>query len=115
MALFWARFDLGGEPEQAATDRKGRVYLDVRDKNDVKNEILFAGFRAPQMMVILSATDGKILDALPVGSTADSAIFNPETSEAYSAPIDGTLSIFRETSPTSFAKEQTVQTKESAK
>jgi DNA-binding beta-propeller fold protein YncE len=107
--------DLGGEPEQAATDRKGRVYVDVRDKDDiavidakaltlaarysvapkggrcsglaidVKNEILFAGCRAPQMVVILSATDGKILDALPIGSTADSAIFNPETSEAYSA------------------------------
>jgi hypothetical protein len=29
------RIDLGGEPEQAATDRKGRVYVDVRDKNDI--------------------------------------------------------------------------------
>jgi hypothetical protein len=27
--------DLGGEPEQAATDRKGRVYVDIRDKNDI--------------------------------------------------------------------------------
>ncbi len=137
--------DLGGEPEQAATDRKDRVYVDVRDKNDiavidakdltvaarysvapqagrcsglaidVKNEILFAGCRAPQMMVILSATDGKILDALPIGSTADSAIFNPETNEAHSAQIDGTLTIIKETSPTSFAKEQTVRTKDSAK
>jgi DNA-binding beta-propeller fold protein YncE len=137
--------DLGGEPEQAATDRKDRVYVDVRDKNDIavidakaltvaarysvapkggrcsglaidiKKEILFAGCRAPQMMVILSATDGKILDAVPIGSTADSAIFNPETNEAYSAQIDGTLTIIRETSPTSFAKEQTVQTKDSAK
>lgn len=82
---------------------------------DVKNEILFAGCRAPQMLVILSATDGKILDALPIGSTADSAIFNPETNEAYSAQIDGTLTIIKEESPTSFTKEQTVQTKDSAK
>src|SRR5579871_3474766 len=110
--------DLGGEPEQAATDRKGRVYVDVRDKNDIavidakaltvaarysvapkggrcsglaidaKNGILFAGCRAPQMMMILSAADGKILDALPIGSTADSAVFNPRTNEAYSAQID---------------------------
>jgi hypothetical protein len=29
------------------------------------------------MMVMLSAVDRKILDALPIGSTADSAIFNP--------------------------------------
>lgn len=137
--------DLGGEPEQAATDRKGRVYVDVRDKNDiavidakaltvsarytvapkggrcsglaidVKNEILFAGCREPQMMMILSATDGKILDALPIGSTADSAVFNPQTNEAYSAQIDGTLTIIKEKSPTSFAIEQTLQTKDSAK
>ncbi|MBZ5577940.1 MAG: hypothetical protein LAP40_15365 [Acidobacteriia bacterium] len=137
--------DLGGEPEQAATDRKGRVYVDVRDKNDIavidakaltvaarytaapqggrcsglaldlKNEILFAGCRAPQMMVILSAVDGKILDALPIGSTADSAIFNAKTKEAYSAQIDGTLTIVKETSPTRFAIEPTVQTKDSAK
>lgn len=137
--------DLGGEPEQAATDRNGRVYVDVRDKSDiavidaktlsvvtrytvaptggrcsglamdVKNQILFAGCRAPQMMVILSAVDGKILESLPIGSTADSAIFNPETNEAYSAQIDGTLTVIKEKSPTSFAVEQTVQTKDSAK
>ena len=137
--------DLGGEPEQAATDRKGRVFVDVRDKNDiavidsmtlavtgrftvapkggrcsglaidVKNQVLFAGCRMPQMMVILSAVDGKILDTFPIGSTADSAVFNPQTNEAYSAQIDGTLTIIKEKSPTSFSIEQTVQTKDSAK
>jgi hypothetical protein len=137
--------DLGGEPEQAATDLKGRVFVDVRDKNDIavidakklsvtgrysvdpkggrcsglaidpKNQILFAGCRDPQMMMILSAADGKILDALPIGSTADSAVFNPKTNEAYSAQIDGTLTIIKENSPTSFAVEQTVRTKDSAK
>lgn len=137
--------DLGGEPEQAVTDENGRVYVDIRDKNDIavidakriaviarytvapeggrcsglamdlRNKILFAGCRAPQRMVILSAVDGKILGALPIGSTADSAIFNPRTRETYSAQIDGTLTIVKEESPTSFAIEQTVQTKDSAK
>jgi hypothetical protein len=32
-------------------------------------------------MVILNAADGKILDTMPIGSTADSAIFNPQTNE----------------------------------
>jgi len=82
---------------------------------DVKTQVLFAGCRAPQMMVMLSAVDGKILDALPIGSTADSAIFNPQTNEVYSAQIDGTLTIIKEKSLTSFAIEQTVQTKDSAK
>jgi DNA-binding beta-propeller fold protein YncE len=137
--------DLGGMPEQAVTDGKGHVYVDIRDTDkvavidaktltvsaqyglggkggrcsglaiDVKNQILFAGCREPQTMVMLSAVDGKILDALPIGSGVDSAIFNPRTMETYSAQVDGTLTIIKEKSPTSFAVEQTVQTKESAK
>jgi len=82
---------------------------------DVKNQILFAACREPQMMVMLKAGDGKILDALPIGSGVDSAIFNPQTKEAYSAQIDGTLSIIKENTPTSFVIEQTLPTKESAK
>ena len=52
---------------------------------------------------------------LPIGSGVDSAIFNPRTMETYSAQVDGTLTIIKEKSPTSFVVEQTVQTKESAK
>ena len=137
--------DLGGMPEQAVTDGKGHVYVDIRDTDkvavidaktltvsaqyglggkggrcsglaiDVKNQILFAGCREPQTMVMLSAVDGKILDVLPIGSGVDSAIFNPRTMETYSAQVDGTLTIIKEKSPTSFAVEETVQTKESAK
>ena len=137
--------DLGGMPEQAVTDGKGHVYVDIRDRDnvtvidaktltvsahydlggkggrcsglaiDVKNEILFAGCREPKTMVMLKADDGKILDALPIGDGVDSAIFNPETRETYSAQVDGTLTIIKEKSPTSFEVEQTVQTKPSAK
>ena len=137
--------DLGGMPEQAVTDGKGRVYVDIRDTNkvavidaktltvaaqydlagkggrcsglaiDVKNQILFAACREPQMMVMLKAGDGKIITALPIGAGVDSAIFNPGTMETYSAQVDGTLTIVKEVSPTSFVVEQTVQTKESAK
>ena len=138
--------DLGGMPEQAVTDGKGHVYVDIREPMnyvavidakthtmsarydlagkggrcsglaiDVKNEILFAGCRDPQAMVMLSARDGKVLDALPIGAGVDSAVFNPETMETYSAQVDGTLTIIKEKSPTSFEVEQTVQTKPSAK
>jgi DNA-binding beta-propeller fold protein YncE len=137
--------DLGGMPEQAVTDGKGHVYVDIRDRDnvtvidaktltvaahydlggkggrcsglaiDVKNQILFAGCREPKTMVMLKADDGKILDALPIGDGVDSAIFNPETRETYSAQVDGTLTIIKEKSPTSFEVEQTVQTKPSAK
>jgi DNA-binding beta-propeller fold protein YncE len=137
--------DLGGMPEQAVTDGKGHVYVDIRDKDnvavidaktltasahydlggkggrcsglaiDVKNHILFAACREPQTMVMLNALDGKIIDTLPIGSGVDSAIFNPKAMETYSAQVDGTLTIVKEKSPTSFVVEQTVETKPSAK
>ncbi len=137
--------ELGGMPEQAVTDGKGHVYVDIRDRDnvtvidaktltvtahydlagkggrcsglaiDVKNEILFAACREPQMMVMLKASDGKIIDVLPIGAGVDAAIFNPSTMETFSSQVDGTLTVVKETSPTSFMVEQTVQTKESAK
>lgn len=66
-------------------------------------------------MVILDATNGKILDALPIGEGCDGAVFNPGTEEAFSSQFDGTLTVIKENSPTSFAVEQTVQTMPSAK
>ncbi|MEP6716737.1 MAG: hypothetical protein ABJC09_14290, partial [Terriglobia bacterium] len=99
--------DIGGAPEQAATDGKGHIYVDVEDKGsiavidaktmtvtahydlqgkgatcaglalDVKNDILFSACRNPQTMVILSAKDGRILETLPIGGGTDGAGFNP--------------------------------------
>jgi uncharacterized protein YjiK len=137
--------DLGGAPEQAVSDGKGHVYIDIEDEHsiavvdaktmkvtgsydlagkgaqcaglaiDVKNNILFAACRSPQTMVILSAADGKILEALPIGAGTDGATFNPKTMEAFSSQRDGTLTIIKENSPTSFAVEQNLQTMPGAK
>jgi len=137
--------DLGGAPEEAATDGKGHIYVDIEDKAniavvdaktltvtghyelegkgavcaglalDTKHNILFAACRNPHNMVILDATNGKILDALPIGEGCDGAVFNPKTEEAFSSQFDGSLTVIKENSPTSFAVEQTVQTMPSAK
>jgi uncharacterized protein YjiK len=137
--------DLGGAPEQAASDGNGHVYVDIEDQAniavvdaktlavtghydlqgkgavcaglalDAKNNILFAACRNPQTMVILNAANGKIIDALPIGQGTDGAAFNPQTMEAFSSQGDGTLTVIKETSPTSFAVEQTVETMRTAK
>jgi len=137
--------DLGGAPEQAASDGNGHLYVTLEDKSaiavvdvktlkvtatyslegkggtpaglglDAKNGILFAFCRDPQTCVVLSATDGKILATLPIGRGTDGGGFNPATMEAFSSQGDGTLTIIKENSPTSFALEQTVQTKARAK
>jgi DNA-binding beta-propeller fold protein YncE len=137
--------DLGGAPEQAVSDGKGRIYIDIEDKGniavvdaktlavtahydlegkggvcaglalDVKNNILFAACRNPQNMVIVSAGDGKILDALPIGAGTDGAVFNSKTMEAFSSQGDGTLTVIKENSSTNFVVEQNLETMRSAK
>jgi DNA-binding beta-propeller fold protein YncE len=91
---------------------------------DVKNQVLFAACGrsgnppvqpAQPMMVILSATDGKILASLPLAGGSDGAVFNPATMEAFSTHGNGTMTIVRENSPTSFEVEQNLQTMNGAR
>src|SRR5437763_1527900 len=132
-------------PEQAASDGKGHIYVDLEDKDsvavvddktmkvtntyslngkgggnaglalDAKNHILFVACRNPQTMVMLDANDGKYLADLPIGRGCDGAVFNPKTMECFSSQGDGTLTVIKEESPTKFVVEQTVQTMPSAK
>jgi DNA-binding beta-propeller fold protein YncE len=89
---------------------------------DVKNEILFAacsrsGNPATQQptMVVMSAKDGKILTTLPLAGGSDGATFNPATMEAFSTQGNGTMTIVKEKSPTSFEVEQNLQTMNGAR
>jgi len=137
--------DLGGAPEQATSDGKGHLYVDIEDKDsiavvdaktltvtahysvagkggtcaglamDAKNRVLFATCRNPKVMVILNADDGNIITTLPIGTGTDGAVFNPNTMEAFSSHADGTLTVVKENSPTSFVVEQTLDTMPSAK
>ncbi|MBZ5619327.1 MAG: hypothetical protein LAQ69_11485 [Acidobacteriia bacterium] len=91
---------------------------------DVKNQVLFAACGrsgnppaqpAQPMMVILSAKDGKILTSLPLAGGSDGAAFNPKTMEAFSTHGNGTLTVIKENSPTSFEVEQNLQTMNGAR
>jgi DNA-binding beta-propeller fold protein YncE len=91
---------------------------------DAKNQVLFAAcgrsgnppVQPPQpMMVILSATDGKILANLPLAGGSDGAVFNPATMEAFSTQGNGTMTIVKEKSPASFEVEQNLQTMNGAR
>jgi DNA-binding beta-propeller fold protein YncE len=84
---------------------------------DVKNHILFVACRLPQpgVMVILNADDGRIITTLPLAGSSDGAVFNPATQEAFSSQGNGTLTIVKENSPTSFEVVQNLQTMVGAK
>ncbi|HLK46486.1 MAG TPA: hypothetical protein VKT49_00045 [Bryobacteraceae bacterium] len=148
------KIELGGVPEQAVGDGKGKLYVVMQDVPgsvtvvdvnsmkavahypfgdkgrcnglalDVKNEVLFAACgnsgnppaQPPQpMMVILSAKDGQILSSLPLAGGSDGAVFNPSTMEAFSTQGNGTMTIVKENSPTSFEVEQNLDTMNGAR
>jgi hypothetical protein len=67
------------------------------------------------MMVILSAEDGKIVTSLPLAGGSDGAVFNPSTMEAFSTHGNGTLTVIKEKSPTSFEVEQNLETMNGAR
>jgi DNA-binding beta-propeller fold protein YncE len=91
---------------------------------DAKNKILFAACAssgnppaqpAQPIMVILSAVDGKVLTSLPLAGGSDGAAFNPATMEAFSTHGNGTLTVIKESSATSFEVEQNLQTMNGAR
>jgi len=137
--------DVGGAMEQAQSDGQGKLYADVENEKkiavvdvkamklitkydlgdsagepgglglDVKNHLLFAMCANPNVCVVVNAGDGKVLATLPLDGGTDGGGFNPATMEAWSSQRNGTLTIIKESSPTSFAVEPTVQTKEGCK
>jgi DNA-binding beta-propeller fold protein YncE len=137
--------DVGGAMEQAQSDGQGKLYVDVENEKkiavidvkamkvitkydlgdkagepgglglDSKNHVLFAMCANPGVCVVVDANNGTILSTLPIGNGTDGGGFNPNTMEAFSSQRDGTLTIIKESSPTSFEVEQTVQTKPGCK
>jgi len=117
-----------------AKTMKTTGHYDFKDKGgrcnglalDVKNKVLFVacgnssmtptqGQPAQPTMVIMSATDGKILTTLPLAGGSDGAQFNPATMEAFSTHGNGTLTVVKEDSPTSFHVEENLQTMNGAR
>ena len=71
--------------------------------------------KPPQAMVILNAKDGKILTRLPLAGSSDGATFNASTMDAFSTQGNGTLTIIKETSATTFEVLQNLPTMAGAK
>ena len=120
---------VGGVAVVAVKTLKTVAHYSFEDKGgcnglalDVKNQILFAACSRSgnpatpnPTMVIMSAKDGKILTTLPLAGGSDGAAFNPATMEAFSTHGNGTMTIIKEKSPTSFEVEQNLTTMNGAR
>jgi DNA-binding beta-propeller fold protein YncE len=129
--------ELGGKPEFLAADGKGNVYINLVDKNEVavvdmkdrkvttrwsvspggapvgmsmdtKSGLLFIGCRNPQRLIVMSASDGKVLADLPIGAGVDAT--KTDGGLTFASCADGSLAVLSETSAGKYAIVQTVQT-----
>lgn len=136
--------DLGGGPEFAVADGKGTVYVNIEDKNelvaidsqtlkiksrwplapagaptalamDFEHRRLFSAGRNPQMLVVMDADNGKVIQSFPISAGVDAAAYDPETGLIFASTREGMIHIFHEDSPDKFSEVETVKTEYGAK
>ena len=135
---------LGGAPEFAVADGTGTVYVNLEDKNevavidsrtltiksrwpvapaggptalamDIKRRRLFSAGRNPQMLVVMDAGNGKVIQSFPISAGVDAAAYDPETGWLFASTREGMIHIFAEDSPDKFSEVETVKTEFGAK
>lgn len=135
---------LGGSPEFAVADGKGMVYDNLEDGNaivaidsqaltikakwpvspaggptalamDREHRRLFSSGRNPQMVVMMDADNGKVLQSFPISAGADANVFEPETGMLFVSTREGKIHVFHEDSPDQLREVGTIDTEFGAK
>jgi DNA-binding beta-propeller fold protein YncE len=136
-----APITLGGKPEFLAADGRGKVYINLEDKDvvavvdlasrqvtarwpvtpgghpvgmsmDAKTHRLFVGCRKPQKLVVISTTDGKVEGSVDIGAGVDATAVHE--GHAFASCRDGSLSVVSEKAG-KIEVEQVVKTRYGAK
>jgi len=136
--------DLGGKVEFPAVDGKGMIYdnnpgtntvvaIDARTntvKNrwptapaglpvsmaiDQKNRRLFSAGRNPQLVIMMDADTGKVIQSYPISAGVDANVFEPETGLLFVSTREGVIHIFQEDSPNKLSEVETIKTEYGAK
>jgi YVTN family beta-propeller protein len=135
---------LEGNPETAVSNDKGKLYINIENKNEIAlvnttnftieaywplspgeapaglaiDKItgrLFSGCSDTKLLMIMDASDGKIISRLPIGSRCDGVCFDPGTKNIFASNGDGTLTIAHENTASDFTVIQTLVTKKGAR
>lgn len=133
---------LGGKPEFAVSDEKGRVFVNIEDKSELvaldpdklevkarwalapcqepsglamdrKNRRLFSG--CDKLMAIVDADSGKVVSTLPICDGVDATAYDDETHLAFASCHDGKLTVIQEESPNKFTVLENVPTQQGAR
>jgi len=134
---------LGGKPEFAVADGKGRVYVNIEDKSEIvalDTKALEVKSRWPlepceepsglafdsahgrlftvcsnRLMAVVDATTGRVVTTLPIGGGVDAAAYDPATGLVFASNGEGTLTVVHEDSPDSFRVVENVPTQAGAR
>ena len=134
---------LGGQPEFAVADGRGRVYVNLEDSSAVVSfdtrtlKVLSRWPLAPgeeptglamdrarrrlfsacanQKLIVLDANSGRRIADLPIGARCDGVTFDPALGLILSTNGDGTLSVIREDSADRYTKLADVPTQRGAR
>jgi YVTN family beta-propeller protein len=116
---------VGGKPETAVSDASGNLFVNLEDKNqivkvDLKkfsvtnrwslspaegptglaydpiSKRLFAG--CEKVLVILNASNGKVVRQLPIGAGCDGVVFDATQKRIFTSNGEGTISVIKENS-----------------
>jgi hypothetical protein len=127
---------VGGRPEYAVADGEGMIYDNIKDKNEVvaldprantvkarasrpkkkpppwtwtsSTSVSFIGGRN-QILAIMDAENGKVLQTFPIGSGVDTHIFEPKAGLLFTAAREGILHVFHETAPTNSVSSEGIE------
>ncbi len=138
-----ATIDVKGKPETAVSDGAGKVFINNEDKSEIevvditKHQLIASWPIAPgtspsglaidrstkrlfagcdnKMMMVIDATNGKVVAQVPIGDGCDGTDFNPNTKLAYSSNGEGTLTVIKETTKDKFDVVANVPTKRGAR
>ena len=135
----------GGEPEGAATDGKGHIFVNLRSTSEIlefdaatlkilnrwplapgqrptglaidrAKRRLYSACGGNQKMVVMDADKGTILGTADIGRGCDGDAFDPEKGLAYSSNGgDGTVTVVSESKPGTFEAVATITTQPSAR
>jgi len=118
-----ATIPVGGKPETAVTDEKGKLFVNIEDKNEivevdlndfsVKQHWSLEGAEGPtglaidksakrlfagcdKKLVVMNAENGKVVTTVPIGDGCDGVVFNNAAKTIYTSNGEGTMSVIQE-------------------
>jgi len=138
-----ATIELDAKPEEAVSDGEGKLFVNLEDKNqiaeidmknytvlnrwsiapgesatglalDKKTNRLFAGCDN-KMMVVVDATNGKVITSLPIGEGCDGVVFDENRDLVFASCGEGIMTIVKEKDANNFQVAQTVPTEQTAR